>query len=236
MKLEKGSEFRMALAILSAGLAFLLPDMALWAQQTNAPSNFQYQFKVGVLPFVDNTGSGGRDLGVALSRAVQAEIVHSTQLVGRVLELDQGTKAEDLDSQKAVQIGRAHNVDVVLVGTVLEASWEESQKNASGPSIFGQQLGGSARSVKAVVTLQGDLFNVMNGKKIDSLRITGRASDTKVGANVSSSLGDLSTGANSFDKSPIGKALHNAVADLVKRVAANQPSMIRYQPSAGTNP
>ena len=220
------------------GVALCAPGVML-AEQGNEKKSlagFKYQYKVGVLPFVDNTGSGGQETGVALGRAVQAEIAHSTDLVGRVLKLDDGTNSEDLDGQKAVEIARARKVDVVLVGTVLEASSEESDKHVSGPAIFGQHVGGSSRSLKAVVTLQGDLYSVTTGKQLESIRVTGRASETKVGASVSTSLGDLSSGGTSFQSSPIGKALNKAVADLVKKIAADQPSMVRYQPPAGETP
>jgi hypothetical protein len=211
-------------------LGAILP---LGAQEKGSLASFKYQYKVGVLPFVDNTGSGGQEMGVALGRAVQAEIAHSTDLVGRVLKLDEGTNPEDIDGEKAVEIARARKVDVVLIGTVLEANSEESDKSVSGPSVFGQHVSGSSRAVKAEVRLQGDLYNVTNGKVIESVRVTGRASETKVGANVSTSLGDLSSGGASFQSSPIGKALNKAVADLVKRIAADQPKMVRYQPPAG---
>jgi hypothetical protein len=205
-------------------------------QQSGALSNFKYQYKVGVLPFVDNTGSGGSDTGTALGRAVQAEIAHSTDLMGRVLNLDENTKPEDVDGEKAVAIARERKVDVVLVGTVLEANTEESDKSASGPSIFGQSLGGSARAMKAIVSLQGDLYNVTTGRLIESIRVTGNASDTKVGANVNSSLGGIATGGASFTNSTIGKALHKAVADLVKKLSADEPKMTRYKPAAGEKP
>jgi Curli production assembly/transport component CsgG len=199
---------------------------------TKSLAGFKYQYKVGILPFVDNTGSGGDDLATALSRAVQAEIAHSTQLQGRVIKLDEGTDPSSVDADQAVGLGRTQRVDAILVGTVLDASSEESNKSADGPTLGGFHLGGSAHSVKASVTLQGDLYNTTTGKQIDSIRVTGNASQTKVGANVSSSLGDLSTGGSSFDNSPIGKALHSAVSDLVKKIAAEQSSMMRYQPPA----
>ena len=203
---------------------------------TKSLSDFKYQFKIGVLPFVDNTGSGGQDLSTALSRAVQAEIAHSTKLEGRVLKLDEGTNAEDVDSDKAIEIGRAHKVDAVLVGTVLEASTEHSDRSSSGPSIGGINLGGSTHSVKATVTLQGDLYNTTTGKQIDSFRVTGKDSKTKVGANVNTSLGGLSTGGSTFDNSPIGKALHEAVTDLVKKVSDEQSKLARYKPGADATP
>jgi curli biogenesis system outer membrane secretion channel CsgG len=203
---------------------------------TKSLSDFKYQLKIGVLPFVDNTGSGGQDLSNALSRAVQAEIAHSTKLEGRVLKLDEGTHAEDVDSDKAVEIGRAHKVDAVLVGTVLEATSEQSDKSSSGPSIGGISLGGSAHSIKAVVTLQGDLYSTTTGKQIASIRVTGKDSKTKVGANVNTSLGALSSGGTSFDNSPMGKALHAAVADLVKKVSDEQSKLVRYKPGADATP
>ena len=221
-----------------AGLSLLM--LGAWTlsgqQQSGSLSNFKYQYKIGVLPFVDNTASGGQETGAAIGRAVQAELAHSTELVGRVLKLEEGVNAEDVDGEKAVEMGRARKVDVVLVGTVLEANSEEVEHSAQGPSIFGQSVGGRARSVKAVVTLQGDLFNAANGKKIDSIRVTGRASDTKVGADVYTNLGSISTAGSSFQNSPIGKALHNAVAELVKKIAADQSKMIRYTPAEAAAP
>lgn len=231
MRLQNTTSCRRNWLVGLALIASFLVTGALWGQGTKSLASFKYQYKVGVLPFVDNTSSGGDDLGPALSRAVQAEIAHSTDLTGRVLKLDEGTNPEDVDNDKAVELGRNHKVDAVLVGTVLEASSDESEKDVTGPSIFGQSIGGTAHSVKALVTLQGDLYNVANGKKIESIRVTGHASDTKVGANISSSLGDLTTGDNSFDKSPIGKALHSAVGDLVKKIAADESKMTRYQTS-----
>jgi len=198
-------------------------------QQSKAPAA-RYLFKVGVLPFVDNTGAGGEEVGVAVGRAVQAELTHSTQLIGRVLKLGEGVKADDVDAASAAEIGRSANVDVVLVGLVLEANSEESNKNVRSRSIFGQAVGGNVRSISSVVTLQGDLYNVVDGQKIDSIRVTGRATERKVGTDVSTDFGSISTGGSSFENSPIGKALHTAVADLVKRIAALQSKMVPNQP------
>lgn len=234
--MNRGVRLARATGLLVLTLCVLGEILILRAQEKGSLANFKYQYKIGVLPFVDNTSSGGQETGVAIGRAVQAELAHSTDLVGRVLKLEEGVNAEDVDSEKAVEVGRTRKVDVVLAGTVLDANSEESEKSASGPSIFGQSVAGSAHSMKATVSLQGDLYNVTTGKLIESIRVTANASDTKVGANVSTTLGDVSTGGASFNNSTIGKALHKAVADLVKRIAADQPKMIRYQPRAGEAP
>ena len=206
----------------------LLVSVSLTGQESKQVATAKYQFKVGLIPFIDNTMSGGAEVGVAVSRAVQAELTHSTDLIGRAIKLDD-VAPEDVDGEKAVQIGRARSVDVVLIGTVLDATAEQSDKNVQSPSILGQSVGGGSRSVKAAVTLQGDLYSVADGKLIESIRVTGRASETKLGADVYTTLGSVSTGGSSFQDSAIGKALTSAVAELVKRIAADQKKMTPYK-------
>lgn len=190
------------------------------------------QFTIGFLPFVDNTGSGGSDVSNAISRAMQAEIVHSTQLQGRVLTLDPGVNPSSIDAAKAVQIGRAQNVDVVVVGTVLEASSNESSGSSSLPSIHGFSLGGGKQTVKATVTLQADLYSTTTGQKIESIRQTGDASQTKIGSSVSTGLESISSGGSGFDNSAMGKAFHSAVSMVVNRINNDQGQMAHFSASA----
>ncbi|HWR37377.1 MAG TPA: CsgG/HfaB family protein [Clostridia bacterium] len=216
-----------AIVVLAAGMVA--------AQENQSLSNLKYQYKVGVLPFVDATGTGSEETGTAIGRAVQAELVHSTKLMGRVLKLQEGMTADDLDPQKAVEIARAKNLDVVLIGTVLEAEQEQSEKGLDGVTLFGQSVGGRAQQSRAKVTIQVDLFNVETGKKIDSFRTTGNASDTKVGADAQTTLGSLSS-SGSEANSPLGKALQKAVIEVVKKVAAAEPKMVRLQQQTDSNP
>jgi hypothetical protein len=182
------------------------------AAESDAP-----QVRVGVLPFVDASGSAGVEAGLALGRLVQAEIVHSTDLMGRVLTPD-GVRPEDIDVEKAAEIGRQSHVDLVLIGTVLEARSEYSNKGGYTPRVFGQSVGGNVRSTKATVMLQGDLVDVASGKRLASLRVKGDHSDTKLGASVYTDLGSISSDSSAFMESPLGQALQEAVTDLVKRI------------------
>jgi hypothetical protein len=175
------------------------------------------QIKVGVLPFVDATGTGAAESGAVLGRLVQAEITHSTELQGRVLN-DPGVNPEDIDVEKAAEIGQGRNVDVVVIGTVLEASSSHSSKGANTGRIFGQSMGASVYRAKATVVLQGDLVEVSTGKRIASLRVKGDNSDTKVGATAYTDLGSLSSDNNGWLESPIGKATQEAIAELVKKL------------------
>jgi hypothetical protein len=175
------------------------------------------QIKVGVLPFVDATGTGGVEAGPALSRLVQAEIVHSTELLGRVMTLDSG-RPEDVDVEKAAQLGKDAHVDLVLLGTVLEATSEQSSKSGWTPSIAGQSVGGSVQRAKGKVSLQGDLVEVTTGKRLASLRVKGEDSNTHVGANVYTGLGSIGNDSVGWLNSPVGKAMAKAVAELVKQM------------------
>lgn len=186
------------------------------------------QFKVGVLPFADNTGSNAGDVAAAVSRAVQAEMVHSTQLMGRVLDLDAGVNPNSVDQDKAIAMGRAQNVDVVVLGTILEATSSSSTSSTRTPSIGGFSIGGNKQSTKATVTLQADLFSTSTGQKIDSIRMTQSATTNKVGADANTGLGSLSTGGANFDNSAIGKAFHAVVSDVVKKINSDQAQMTRY--------
>ncbi len=109
-------------------------------------------------------------------------------------------------------------MDVVVVGTVLEATAEQSGKSANLPSFGGISLGGNKQTVKATVTLQADLYSTSTGQKIDSIRQTESASESKIGTDVNTGLGGLNTGGASFDNSAMGKAFHAVVASIVKKI------------------
>ena len=227
------NERRNYLAVFAFVIACMFFAQAAYAQGSLA--DMKYQFKVGILPFVDNTGTGSAETGAEIGRAVQVELVHSTDLEGRVLTLSDEVKAEDIDEQKAVDMGRAHKMDVVLVGAVIEAATDASNQNMSGPSVFGQSIGGSKHSQHSVITLQGDLFNTTTGKKIESIRVTGKSSANKIGADASTTLGSIDSDGATFDNSTLGKAFNDAVNQLVKKLAADEGKMIRYAASAPPN-
>ena len=179
--------------------------------------------KIGILPFLDASGAMRGDTAAAVSRLVQAEVSHSApSLSAKVLTLDASTKLEDLDGEKAVEIAKAGKVDVVLLGTVLEAKSSESTKGGWLPSIAGQSASVQVRSVKGSVTLQGDLYRVADGGKIASLRVPGGHTDNKFGGAVYTNLGSWDGHSSVFLDSPLGKALQQAVTDLVKKISTTK--------------
>jgi len=201
-------------------LALVVPAVVL--AQGSKPAT-PATVKIGILPFLDASGQMSSDTAAAIGRLVQAEMSHSApNLNGKVLTLDSSTKIEDLDGEKAVALGKAAKVDAVLLGTVIEAKSEESDKTGWLPSIVGQSASVSLRSVKADVTLQGDLYNVSTGERAASLRIPGSHSDKKFGGGVYTDLGAWDGNSTVFFDSPLGKALQQAVEGLVKKISTTK--------------
>jgi hypothetical protein len=177
--------------------------------------------KLGIFPFADATASGNRTAGTDVGRTMMSEVTHSTTLMPRMLGPEAGASADDLDPEKAVAIGRDHHVDLVFMGTVLEAKSEQSTKGGWVPSIGGQSASVNLHHVKATVTLQGDLYDVASGKLIFSDRITGTDSNSKVGTTAYTQFGSWGNDTyGAFLESPLGKALQKALADMTKKVAA----------------
>ena len=152
----------------------------------------------------------------------QAEIVHSTQMEGRALQITGGLTPQQLDSEKILALGKEQNADMVVMGTILDAHAEESAQNSSSRSIFGQSISANLHSYKASVTLQADIYDVATGKKLDSIRVTQTQSDKKVGAGAATSLGNLDTASSALQNSTLGKALQKTIAELVKRIDAEK--------------
>jgi len=204
---------------MKCAMSFILGGVCIWAGAAS-------DIKVGVLPFADATASGGASLGESLGRATQAEIVHFSRLDGKVILLPNGLRPDQLDSGKILQLGRENQVDLILLGTVLEAQTEQSSHSGSGPSIFGQSVGGGLHSTKATVTLQADIYDVSLGKKVDSLRLTDSQSDRKISGNVYTSLGSIDTNSAAFQNSTLGKALRKVISDVVKHLETDAAKVV----------
>jgi len=241
MKGKRDVSVFLLLAYLFAGalLAGAQPGARDSMPQTSQPPEgqeaaAQKQIKIGVLPFADATGTGSDQAGAVLSRMIQAEFTHSTDVMAYAL--DPGSlHPGDLDAQKAAEIGRAHGVEAVILGTVLQADSGESNKGGS-TSVFGQLVGGDLRLMRATVTIQADLYRVPSGTKIDSFRITAKDSEKKFGQTAYTRLGDITSHDFSANNSALGKALQKAVEQLVKKVAADEPRILSTASHASKQP
>jgi Curli production assembly/transport component CsgG len=213
---------------MSAGFLFTVAGVTQPSQTgTTVAANPTYQYKVGVLPFVDTTGNLD-DKRTAIARLLQSELTHNSNLEVRFIK-PADDAGSDIDSEQAVKLARDHENDVVILATILSAQVEESDHSASGPSIFGQTLGGSSHSAKASVELQADLYNSATGKKLDSIRVTGEEKVNKISGSADTSLGGMGSDGQVPD-SPLGKAMQKAVHSVALRVIGDESRMIRFQP------
>jgi len=193
---------------------------ALAAAQTTAPQAGEKAVTVGILPFSDATASGNRSVGADIGRTMHAEMVHTTSLMPRLLTVE-GSRGESLDGDQAMALGREQRVDLVFLGTVLEARSEESTKSGWLPSIKGQSGSVRLRRVKATVTLQGELYDIANSTRILSVRVTGKDSNNAFSGTAYTSFGSVGNDDySSLLQSPLGKALQAAVAEMTKKVTA----------------
>ncbi len=205
------------------------------AAQTAGPASLatlKYQYKVGVLPFVDTTGNL-EDKGTVIARLLQSELTHNSDLEVRFIK-PADDAGSDIDSDTAVKLARDHKNDVVVLATILSAQVDESDHSAQGPSIFGQTLAGSTHSAKATVELQADLYSSVTGKKIDSIRVTGEEKVSKLSGTADTTLGSLGSDGQAPD-SPLGKAMQKAIHNAAIRIAADEQKMLRYQSSDDAN-
>ncbi|MCU1383195.1 MAG: hypothetical protein JWL71_1892 [Acidobacteria bacterium] len=205
-------------AVALCGLAGLAAGQSQTIRQPDPSS----ALKVGILPFADATASGNRAAGTDVGRTMLSEMVHSTNLQPRMLASD---KADALDAEKAIALGKEQHVDLVFMGTVLEAKAEESNKSGWIPSIKGQSGNLTVRRMKATVTLQGELYNVATGQRLFSERVTVNNSNNALGGTAYTTFGAWGNDSyRNFLDSPLGKALQSAIAEMTKKVAAARPA------------
>lgn len=184
-----------------------------------------HAIKIGILPFADATASGNRTAGTDVGRTLLSEVLHSTNMQPQMLAVDGATKPDQLDPDKAIALAREQHVDLVFMGTVLEAKTVESNKSGWMPSIKGQQANLNVHRVKASVLLQGDLYDVANGQRIFSDRVAGSSSNNSLGGTAYTTFGSWGNESyGSFLDSPLGKALQSAIADLTKKISAARPA------------
>lgn len=175
--------------------------------------------KIGVLPFEDAAGVGP-ELGEQVAKLIRSEFLKDQKFTPKFLQYKPNEEeSTTIDVEKAMEVGKKNGVEYVLIGTILEAEASSSSSGLGGISVLKQSVGSSLRTVKAKITLQGDLISVKEGKPIGSFRVTGSKTDRSVGADVSSDWAGLNTDSSSDSNTPNAKALRDAVEKLVKEVS-----------------
>lgn len=185
--------------------------------------------RVGLLPFDFAIEQGATTSAAdALAKLMRAEMIKSRQLQPVVLEPPPG-RPTPLAPSAIVAAASSAEVDLVVSGTVLEASTERSSNRASTyglPTGGYGNVGASVTKVKARVVMQVELIDATTGQTFDSFEVEGSDTDVGVGADIYTTLGSFGAGDSGWDKSPMGKALREAAqkgASEVARRAAKRP-------------
>jgi len=177
--------------------------------------------KIGVLPFDDASGVGA-EFGEQVAKLIRSEFLKDRRITPKFIQYKPQNEEESsiVDVEKAIEIGRKNGVDYVLIGTILEAEATSSSSGLGGIRVAGQYVGSSLRTVKATITIQGDLLSVKQEKLIESFRTTGSKTDRSVGADVSTEWGpSLNIDSSADNNTPNAKAIREAVEKLVKEVS-----------------
>jgi curli biogenesis system outer membrane secretion channel CsgG len=178
--------------------------------------------RVGVLPFDFATEQRATTSAAdALARLMRAEMIKARQLQPVVLEPPPGKPAPLAPSAIVVAAAPAE-VDLVVSGTVLEATTERSSNRASTyglPTGGYGNVGASVTKVKARVVMQVELVDPATGQTFDSFEVEGSNTDVGVGADIYTTLGSFGSGDSGWDKSPMGKALREAAQKGASEVA-----------------
>jgi hypothetical protein len=192
---------------LSIAFLLLMPGMAL-AQ------------KIGLLPFEDATGVG-EAFGEQVAKLIRSEFLKDQKITPKFIQYKPKEEEETatVDVETAIALGKKNGVEYVLIGTILEAEATSGSSGLGGISVAGQSVGSSLRTVKATITIQGDLISVSQGKQIGSFRTTGNKTDRSVGADLWTAWGSLNTDSSIDQNAPTSKALREAVEKLVKEVS-----------------
>ena len=178
---------------------------------------------IGIVPFDVSTvqGSGGADAGRVLGTLVRVEMLKNKQIRPQLIELPTGVRPP-LTPQRAAELGKSAGVDLMLLGTVLEASSSRNNNRASTSrlgGIIGSSVGGSVTRTTAKISLHAELVESATGRSVDTFEVEASNTDTGVGADLWSTLGNFNLGDDGWQKTPMGKALREAAQKLTTEVA-----------------
>jgi hypothetical protein len=197
----------LALAVLPA------KELATEKQDTSAPGNPSYT--VLILPFEDTSGSDyGSQLAEALAKQLKGALLRTSNLTPKLARADDVPDPSQVDLPTGVRLGRASRSEMALIGTLLSAEVQDKENSFNGPSLGGVSVSGSSHSQDASVILQVDVIDVGRGRKLASLRATGKDHEGKISPSVSTDYGSMDMGGGDFLRTALGKATESAVNDL----------------------
>jgi len=173
------------------------------------------KLSVGIAPFDVVSVEGASDeASMSMAKLVRVEMIKAGRLQPQLLTPPPDSPTP-LPRDEAVKLGRAAKVDIVLVGTVLEAGTSSSSRGANtGGLLGGIGVGARHERVTAKVMLNIELVDPKSGDVADTFDVESSNSESGMGADLSTALGGLDSDSAVSETSPLSKALRDAAAKI----------------------
>lgn len=190
-----------------------------------ATGSAQNRLRVGLLPFdVANVDGGSREAASALAKLVRAQLITDKRVQPVLIDVTEGTKLP-LSAKQLAAIAQENDVQLIVAGTILEATTQRGSNRISTGSIGGRiggGIGGSMTRTRADVKMHVELAGG-DGEVSETFEVEGSNTDVGVGTDVWTAIGSFDVGDEGWDKSPMGKALREAAQKLASEVVKRKP-------------
>lgn len=201
---------------------------AIAALALAVPAAAEQRLSVGIAPFdVASIDGATRSASASMAKLVRVEMIRNPALLPRLLVVPAEVQTP-LAPEDAATIGKAAGVELVVAGTVLDASTSVTSHGAnSGGLLNGLGIGARLDRVTARVAVHVELVNPGTGAVTDTFEVEGSASSTGLGTDFNTVLGSWENDSNALEKSPVGKALRDVAAkvtaETLRRAAKLRP-------------
>jgi curli biogenesis system outer membrane secretion channel CsgG len=141
---------------------------------------------------------------VVLERQNLEEVLRERALAG----------SPDADADSFASLAKVLGAQVIIRGAVTELALRKSGSAVGG--VLGDTLGLSKSKTEAVVGIDMKLIDIGTGQVLDSIRTEGKVQSGSQAVTLTTK--DLKLGQASFNNSPLGKAVRQAIDDAVLKI------------------
>jgi nucleotide-binding universal stress UspA family protein len=191
------------------------------------PAAAQERTRVGLIRFdVASVDGGTQQAATAMAKLVRAQMITNRALQPVLIELPAG-ETLPLPEERLAALAAQHQVDLIVAGTILDASTTRGSNRVStgviGSAIGVGSVGGSMTKTRAEVRMHVELAGP-DGRTRHAFEVEGTNTDVGIGADLWTTLGSFDVGEANWDHSPMGKALREAAQKLTSEVVRRRRS------------
>ncbi|MBC8066076.1 MAG: hypothetical protein H7Y17_14685 [Chlorobia bacterium] len=168
------------------------------------------------------------DFGLGLTEMLTTALVNSKRFivlerqhieeVNKELQVSRGAEFNPATSTAA---GKMLGAQVIVRGAVTELSVKRSGTDVGG--VLGDVLSFGQARAESKVAIDLKVIDVATGQVLESVRAEGKA--VSKGMAIKLNKSDIKIGFSSFDNSPLGLAVRNAIEDAVRKITKKTDPM-----------